>query len=731
MPCLDSRVVPTFATVPRPRRPWAAALILLAALAPASAAWAEDAPPSGPIESGHTAIWYSPERSGEGFTLEILDAGRASLAWFTFDEEGNPRWAYALGQIVRGEDERVDFPDVFVSQGGTFAAPATAQDITPRHVGAATLRFADCNQGTFEVDAFGQQLSIAVRRLTRTMAAGCGPIHGIPGETIHPYAGQSGIWSDTERYGQGLQLQWTTRNQAILGWYTFDAEGNPYWLTGVGSPEGESDAAGNSKIVFPMLYAPRGARFGAAFDPADVEQVEWGSLELELSCDAGTLRFVSELPEFGSGERAFRLLTRSVPAACPWARPKLSDLYDITVKEIPMPTPTLIPGVADSMIGSSNVIFARSIANDGSVAGVEKLTSGGELEYRLRTWRYGAASWEAASDTSVAQTYVRIAPDGDVLLARNRWATSGIGATPFFLRNGLAEPLQGLVLNNNGVFGSSENMRYVVGDGFRPHPPTGGVESVPYTWSAEQGQVLLPYNYASFPTSVSNDGRVVVGQELAVEEVGPIGSGLFRIGGAKGLRWIGGNGPEYLRDSEGRILGLPGSCSADCGIVFGNYTGARVLFEDGSVGQEGEVPYAWYWRSPSDVDYLGPLAASEEYPQGWPYSVYRISGDGSLATGAYRAPHMVGSLPANNSATGGWIWTQNTGFVRVEALLEELGQALGWRSMHVADVSSNGQYLLLASGEVFEFLYAMGAPSSARAAVLHLVEKPRQEVSAQ
>jgi hypothetical protein len=46
----------------------------------------------GPAFSGS---WYSPERSGEGFTLQILDNGSALALWFTYPRRaarrGRPR----------------------------------------------------------------------------------------------------------------------------------------------------------------------------------------------------------------------------------------------------------------------------------------------------------------------------------------------------------------------------------------------------------------------------------------------------------------------------------------------------------------------------------------------------------------------------------------------------------------------------------------------------------------
>lgn len=52
------------------------------------------------IGSGFSAMWYDQARSGEGLQLEILDANNALVEWYTYDEQGGPRWLQGVGQIV-------------------------------------------------------------------------------------------------------------------------------------------------------------------------------------------------------------------------------------------------------------------------------------------------------------------------------------------------------------------------------------------------------------------------------------------------------------------------------------------------------------------------------------------------------------------------------------------------------------------------------------------------------
>ncbi|HET6545177.1 MAG TPA: hypothetical protein VFG55_00345, partial [Rhodanobacteraceae bacterium] len=52
------------------------------------------------IGSGHSAMWYDPARSGEGWVLEVLADDFVLLDWYTYDEQGGQRWLQGIGEIV-------------------------------------------------------------------------------------------------------------------------------------------------------------------------------------------------------------------------------------------------------------------------------------------------------------------------------------------------------------------------------------------------------------------------------------------------------------------------------------------------------------------------------------------------------------------------------------------------------------------------------------------------------
>jgi len=106
--------------------------------------------------------------------------------------------------------------------------------------------------------------------------------------------GMSGAWYDPSHNGEGYFLQILDDSQAVAFWFSYDKNGNQFWMFGVGDIEG-------SKITFSNLQSARGGKFGPDFNPEDVEFPHWGTLEFDFSsCDAASVEY-SGPSEFGTG----------------------------------------------------------------------------------------------------------------------------------------------------------------------------------------------------------------------------------------------------------------------------------------------------------------------------------------------------------------------------------------------------------------------------------------------
>lgn len=311
------------------------------------------------IQPGHSAFWHSPERaSGEGWVLEILDGARANLFWFTYDEQGNPRWLTGVGTI---DNATIRFPELIVTRGGRFAGGAAPDEIVREVIGTAEIRFDDCQTGTFEFAAFGQSGTIAIQRLGRTAAVACPP--ATSGKPVRPVASLSGTWHDGARSGEGIALQWLDRGEAIVTWFTYDSEGNQFWLIGTGRPDGSGG------LEVEDLHFAHGPAFGRLKpDPAAVQRFAWGEVRLELDCLSGAAEYQSELAEFGNGRRELGRLTMLAGVGCPLFMPAVGEIADAAWDKR-----FHIAGVSSSFFGPPQ-IYDFAVADNGEIMATGQFT---------------------------------------------------------------------------------------------------------------------------------------------------------------------------------------------------------------------------------------------------------------------------------------------------------------------------------------------------------------------
>lgn len=622
-----------------------------------------------PVQPHHSALWYDPARDGEGFVLEVYADDHALLTWYTYDDDGNQRWLTGLGSVVVDDagNEQLHFPEMLAPRGGRFGPDFDPAQVERVPAGEIILRFDDCWRGELTYTVFGDSGRIPVQRLTRTMGANCGPIHGTTGEPVQPYAGQSGAWYDPAHDGEGWLLQWMAEDEAIVTWFTYTPQGAPFWLVGTGKREGDT-------IVFPQLHSTRGARFGDAFDPDDVERIEWGQLELTLDCDAGTMRYESTISDFGSGGLDNMLhLTRLAQPACPWVPPTLSDLYQVTT----------IPLFLEDDASPDINVFPLGIANDGTVLAEWWRPR----EYRQSMiWRSGDESWQELPSMNNGGSYW-IAHDSGAVFVFD-WLTKKLmkwdGDDGWSTLPGQAD------VDNADLWvsGSSSDGSQWLG---QMSVPGGGWR--PWVWSAEYGRFQMP-GVGNFPealfNAISNDGRIAVGQSS------PFVHNTFgQQRPISGLLWRDPSRLNHVFDSRQQILGRILTCSADCNTFFG--TGLLWDPLDKS---------AWYATSSGRFGYLDEIVPLPENTWFW---TEHNSADGSLVVGLMR-PDGV-----DDAAT---IWTQDLGLVSLREFMPVAATDSETVSAYRARVSADGRWILMVG--------KISRPGSGQrdwASVLHLQPK--------
>lgn len=663
-------------------------LQLLALSALALAVWAMPVSAS-TIEPHHSALWYDPARDGEGFVLEVYADDHALLTWYTYDDAGKQRWLTGFGSVTVDDDgnEQLHFPEMLAPRGGRFGPGFDPAQVQRVPVGEITLRFDDCWRGEVDYAVFGQTGTIDLHRLTRTMGATCGPIHGTTGEPVQPYAGQSGAWYDPAHDGEGWLLQWLAEGEAIVTWFTYTPQGEPYWLIGTGTME-------DGRIVFPQLQTTRGARFGDAFDPDDVERIDWGSLELAIDCDAGTMRYESTIAGFGQGGLDGLLhLSRLAQPPCPWVAPKFTDLYDISL--------TRLNTEQANPLDSGMTV--RRIADDGTVLASGQSAAGSGIHLRAAD----GGPWQYLHDADRIEADSAFMSNDVSSIVSNRWREQP-PRVPVLWHQTHHEwrPLEGFQPTSRGnlLTAASSNHRWLAGRLLRDD----GSER-PFLWSREQGQTLLPLTdtiRSGYPLTVSDDGRIVYGVDVRF----PHGNHFAR---SIAVRWVDGQAPESLTDLDGVDLGTISAMSYDGGVVFGF---DQVAIDD----SHPNTRQAWYWIAPGRMAYLGSIDGTWlDNPA--PAGVGAVTRDGSLGVGSYRRGEFEPE---------GLIWSQNTGLVSLRDVLTETGllaqlEADGsWTERYAVAISSTGERILL-SGVTRVGLG--GGNSIPRGAILQLTPKASVE----
>ena len=96
----------------------------------------------------------------------------------------------------------------------------------------------------------------------------------------------------------------------VIFWYTYDNQGNQIWLLGAGSYEG-------SKATLTVTRT-QGALFPPNFNSSDVETIQWGTFEFEVSgCDTAQFNWIpNDEVEYESGSLQMERFAQNAGLTC-------------------------------------------------------------------------------------------------------------------------------------------------------------------------------------------------------------------------------------------------------------------------------------------------------------------------------------------------------------------------------------------------------------------------------
>lgn len=123
----------------------------------------------------------------------------------------------------------------------------------------------------------------------------------------------SGAWFNPDRNGEGIILEMLPNGRVLAIWFTYPATGEAGEQAWLIAQDGTIDG---DRIRFENVVRPQGGRFGAAFDPAQVQLSPWGTLEMQFqSCGSANVSWQGPAA-WGSGSRSMTRLTAIDQIGC-------------------------------------------------------------------------------------------------------------------------------------------------------------------------------------------------------------------------------------------------------------------------------------------------------------------------------------------------------------------------------------------------------------------------------
>lgn len=120
----------------------------------------------------------------------------------------------------------------------------------------------------------------------------------------------SASWYNPDEAGHGIMIHLLNATDAWMCWFTFDSAGNPAWICALGTVDGDT-------ITFDEAFTVEGGAFPPDFDPAQIDEVPWGSIVVVFTdCNSGMMNWTTQAAGFQSGEMPLARLTTLWGAVC-------------------------------------------------------------------------------------------------------------------------------------------------------------------------------------------------------------------------------------------------------------------------------------------------------------------------------------------------------------------------------------------------------------------------------
>jgi len=241
-----------------------------------------------PINPGHAGAWFWPATSGQGQFIDVEPESKSIfIGWFTYTETesdyfNQQQWYTAQGNYS-GNSAVLDLHETL---GGKFDDP---QRVTTTKIGAITLEFDDCENGTmsYQFDAGGPADSFPMVRVIPGSENWCEEGEASSTQAVNINHGMDGVWYDPNTSGQGFFFDVHTDAQGerfiFISWLTYgdDTASGQRWLTAQGYFEGSVAAIDVHETT------------GGSFDDSkNAETVRVGTMTVDFAdCETAELSY--------------------------------------------------------------------------------------------------------------------------------------------------------------------------------------------------------------------------------------------------------------------------------------------------------------------------------------------------------------------------------------------------------------------------------------------------------